>query len=159
MFDLSPNSGDKPDPKPPHVTLFEEKEVSFEYTEHVVEVGFTTGDSKTFKFDKMTEKSDAYVLSDYTDGLDAGCGQQGEVQPDGSKKVTTIQKQNMTFIDTVERTPREMNEQKSEQYHVPLPEALFYVEKDPEIFSIDKSNVSEEQLEQWDACNLGRIFK
>jgi hypothetical protein len=135
------------DDDPPVVTLVRDETVTFEYTEHRAKVGFVTGGSRMFTFDELEKTDDSYVLYEYTGDLRAGCGTRNEVRPDGSIKVATIQKENMTFIHTMTRTDKELTTEVHEEANgVPLPRAMYEVEQDPNTYWFDEDTVSDEAL-------------
>jgi len=121
------------EPEPDRVLLVKDTTKTFEYTEHDVEVGFANGDSRDFTFDEMEEKQDAYVLYDYFGGLDTGCGSRRELRPNGTKKVATIQKRNLNFIDTTRREKKEMSEEVQEECNMERGEAVHYAQGDDDL--------------------------
>lgn len=133
-------------PTPPTVTLVEEYERSFEYTEHEATAGFSDGTTRDFTFDKMNETSAAYVLSDYN-GFRY---YRGSLRPKGSRKTATLVKRNLNFFETTNRIQREETEEVHNEHQAPLPEAMYYAEQKPDKFSFDEDEVSDEELEQWE---------
>jgi len=141
---------------PPLVTLVRDETVTFEYTEHRAKVGFVTGGSRIFIFDKLEETDDSYMLYDYEEALQTGCGSWSEVRPDGTIKVATIQKENMTFIHTMTRTDEELTTEVHKEIEgVPLPKAMYEVEQDPNTYWFDEDTVSDEALDQ---CEPDQFF-
>lgn len=140
--DEESNAAETPDNDPREdetVTLVEDTEGVFEYTEHEAVAGFVGGVERTFTFDEMEEsRGGAYILYDY-DGVRTGCGSVNEVGPDGQIKVATIERENLLFFDTVSRESKELTTDIYNEWDMSRREAEEYIENDDEdIYHIEE---------------------
>lgn len=135
-------------PSPPTVTLHKAETASYKYTEHEAVAGFSDGGEREFTFDALEETSTAYVLKNYTQFETGPYGSMGPVKV---RKVATLVKRNLNFLETTNRIQREKSMTTSKVFEdVPLPKAMYEVENQPDAYSFDESEVSDEALELWE---------
>ena len=118
----------EPEPEPEYVTLVEEGTHTFEYTEHEATAHFSDGTSQDFTFDCMSREQNAIILSNYVGELQSRCGSRRELGPEGQEKFVTIERRNLNFFETTERTQKEMTKDYREEHYLPRPKAMYHAD-------------------------------
>lgn len=138
--DAEPEPEPEPTPEPEYVTLVEEGTHTFEYTEHEGTAHFSDGSSRDFTFDCMSREEHAIILSNYVGELQSRCGSRRELGPEGQEKFVTIERRNLNFFETTERTQKEMTKDYRNEHYVERHVAERHIDSDEYYIKEDRDD-------------------